>query len=211
MKSVTSATPRSDAHGRVKTVRFSAVVEACGRPRPHTLWLPPEKDPELKRAIAAHRVLTLTGGKGKADHGEVGFSTPTHAGDQYFIFPKSLRRFTGRRVVGVKFEMVEQPQLVAVRAKDVMRPPPPARKPAHASPANGEVVSFAPQRPPEKSGPKTSRAPSTPKPHAPAVAQARATAPSADALVREVRAALRELKTGKTVAAYQRLEKTVRS
>jgi hypothetical protein len=35
----------------VKTVRFSKIVEAAGKPEPYTLWLPPEEDRRFQSAI----------------------------------------------------------------------------------------------------------------------------------------------------------------
>jgi hypothetical protein len=89
-----------------KTVRFTRVVERSGKPHVHTLWVAPEKDAELQRALEAHRVMAVepAGTAGKTDLGVVGFAAREHQGAQILIFPKSLKPFEGARVVGVKFD-----------------------------------------------------------------------------------------------------------
>ena len=76
----------------------------------HTLWLPPDKDPELQRAQKAHRVMTIEPGSSgsKADAGTVGFERDAKLG-QFLIFPKSLKPFDGARVVGIKFDLIAEP------------------------------------------------------------------------------------------------------
>jgi hypothetical protein len=104
------------ARAGIKTVRFTQVVERSGQPQVHTLWLPPDKDPELQRAQKAHRVMTIESGGagGKTDVGRVGFSPDSKRPAQFLIFPKSLKTFEGARVVGIKFDLVAQPKLAAV-------------------------------------------------------------------------------------------------
>jgi hypothetical protein len=99
----------------VKTIRFTQVVQRAGRPEVHTLWLPPEKDPELKRAQKTHRVMTLArGGAAKTPVGTVGFDVKHAAAGQLLVFPKSLARFEGARIVGIKFDLIDEPPVVAV-------------------------------------------------------------------------------------------------
>src|SRR4051812_14282521 len=95
-----------------KTVRFTRIVERSGQPHVHTLWLPPDKDPELKHAIAGHRVMSIVRSTrgGKTDSGVVGFDA-NERNAQLLIFPKSLRAFEGAHVVGIKFDLVEQAKL----------------------------------------------------------------------------------------------------
>ena len=100
----------------MKTIRFTQLVQRAGRPAVHTLWLPPEKDPELRRAQKAHRVLTLARhGAAKTPVGTVGFDAKHPADGQLLVFPKSLARFEGARVVGIKFELIDEPPVVTVR------------------------------------------------------------------------------------------------
>src|SRR4051812_1779897 len=91
----------------VKTVRFSQVVEKSGRPEPYTLWLDPKSDVGFQRALREHRVMSVHQENvgGKADYGEIGF-TGTHG--ELLIFPKSLKTFAGKRVVGVKYDLLKR-------------------------------------------------------------------------------------------------------
>lgn len=200
-----------------KTVRFSQVVERSGQPHVHTLWVAPEKDPELKRAQQAHRVMTIEpGASGKTDVGIVGFDRGQKDG-QLLIFPKSLQRFEGARVVGIKFDLVEQPKFAEAAAlKDVTQPKNPRGKKHKPAPpprvtAMAEVPSASPEpetepEPEEKSTPEPPRVPKEKKPK---LAAEKTESTSDSALEREVRAALKELQHGKTVAAYQRLERAI--
>ncbi len=99
----------------MKTVRFSQVVKKAGRPE---VYLPLSKsDPTLKKAIAAHRVMTLLGEPhgSKNDYGEVGFREKAHG--QFLIFPRSLKAFEGMRVVGIKYGLFEGAEEVSVKPK----------------------------------------------------------------------------------------------
>ncbi|HUR58445.1 MAG TPA: hypothetical protein VM029_12085 [Opitutaceae bacterium] len=115
----------------MKTVRFTEVVRRSGKPHVHTLWLAPEKDPALVRARKADRVMTVAagGGAGKTDAGFVGFEPGQHEGGQFLIFPQSLKPFAGARVVGIKFDLIDQPKLVvATPEKKRAVPPKPKEK-----------------------------------------------------------------------------------
>ena len=100
----------------MKTVRFSQVVEKSGKPE---VYLPLSKsDPALKKAIAAHRVMTLLGEAhgSKNDYGEVGFKEKAHG--QFLIFPKSLKAFAGMKVVGIKYGLFEGAEESSSKAKN---------------------------------------------------------------------------------------------
>lgn len=194
------------------TVRFSRIVAACGQPHVHTLWAKPEQDPELQRACTAHRVMTVHAKRHQTAVGVAGFARPVQTGDQYLVFPKSLRRFEGKRVVGVKFDLIEQPELASVDLHAWKRPPSHSRKkkPAADSPAR-DTSTPAPRRndaPAAKPAPTPSSRVSRRAPHRKTTPAPTITAGKAE-LVRAVRAAIKELKKGKTVAAYQRLERAV--
>jgi hypothetical protein len=200
----------------VKAVRFTQVVEACGRPQVHTLWLAPEKDRELKRARDAHRVMTLDHAGGKTDHGIVGFDGTAAKGGEVLIFPKSLRRFAGARVVGVKYDLIDQPKLAAAGAA-VWAPPGRAhpRSKAHAPaarlPVDSSAIDSATNSAPAGAAEASAslRAPPA-KPKRVRTAEAKSSpAPAAARLIAEIRAALKELERGKTVAAYRRLERAI--
>ena len=190
-------------------MRFTYVVERSGQPFAHTLWLAPDKDPELKRAIAADRVMMVEPGAsgGKTDVGSVGFDSSRASGAQILIFPRSLKPFEGARVVGIKFDLVEQPKLENARA--------PAREPVRP---HGQRPAPSPPPPPSLT-PKPVPAPTpTPArkskaaPHKPDKMKKapEESAPAKESvLIREVRAAMKELEAGKAVAAYQRLQRAV--
>jgi len=92
---------------RSKTVRFSDIIQFAGQPKLYTPWIEPDKDPELKRAIREHRVMTLRQANvgTRKDFGEIGFSADNQV--SYLIFPRSLRQFDGRKIVGIKYDRFE--------------------------------------------------------------------------------------------------------
>jgi hypothetical protein len=105
----------------VKTVRFTKLVEEVGTPEPYTLWLPPEKDHDFQSAIKAHRVMTVhQANTGTAsDFGEIGFVKDVQG--SFLLFPKSLKRYEGRRVVGVKYELLKETPSEAPAPKPTKR------------------------------------------------------------------------------------------
>jgi hypothetical protein len=174
----------------MKTARFTEVVAAAGAPQVHPLWLQPDKDPALKRAVRDCRVMTIHQAlRGtKKDYGSVGLHL--EGSTQVLVFPKPLRRFSGRHIVGIDYKLVVQPD-----PKDPAPPPPPPKKKA---------------------------LPPAPAPAAPKVKTEKKAAPSARAerelhpkaltreeLLGEIRKAVRALKAGKAVAAYERLSELI--
>jgi|HubBroStandDraft_6_1064221.scaffolds.fasta_scaffold60903_3 hypothetical protein len=89
----------------VSTVRFSKVIEASGKPDIHLLLIDPAKDKTLQAAIKSDRVMTLYQQSGSTDHGIVGFEQGRSR--QFLVFPKSLKPFNGQRIVGIKYELLE--------------------------------------------------------------------------------------------------------
>jgi hypothetical protein len=91
----------------MKTVRFSEVVESCGKPDTHLLLIEPAKDKILQAAIRSNRVMTVFQGSStsKTDYGAVGFEEGSER--QFLLFPKTLKPFAGRRVVGIKYDLLE--------------------------------------------------------------------------------------------------------
>jgi hypothetical protein len=89
----------------VSTVRFAKVVEACGKPDIHLLLIDPAKDKTLQAAIKTDRVMTLYQESGGTDHGVVGFEQGRSR--QFLVFPKPLKPFLGQRIVGIKYELLE--------------------------------------------------------------------------------------------------------
>ncbi|MEO8353399.1 MAG: hypothetical protein ABI680_16845 [Chthoniobacteraceae bacterium] len=90
----------------MKTARFATVVAKCGSPEIYLALMAPEKDRALQTAVKAQRVMTVSQESvgTKADRGEVGFEAGRAR--QFLIFPKSLRAFAGRTVVGVKYDLI---------------------------------------------------------------------------------------------------------
>jgi hypothetical protein len=88
----------------MSTVRFSKVLEACGKPDIHLLLIDPAKDKTLQAAIKSDRVMTLYQ-SGGTDHGVVGFEQGRSR--QFLVFPKPLKSFSGQRIVGIKYELLE--------------------------------------------------------------------------------------------------------
>src|SRR6516162_3606148 len=137
----------------IGTVRFSKIVETVGKPSVHLLWIDPEKDNILQKAIKANRVMTihqLTVGT-KTDYGTIGFEK--NVSGQVLIFPKSLRSFADKRVIGVKYDLLEwasvpksqqapkaQPAKPATKSKPKKIPVATVEPPAAKESAPGRVV-----------------------------------------------------------------------
>jgi hypothetical protein len=185
----------------MKTARFMDVVTAAGRPQVHPLWLAPDRDPGLKRAVRDCRVMTVHQAlRGtKKDYGTVGLHL--EGSTQVLVFPKSLRRFGDRHIVGIDYKLILQPQ-------------PTGRVPAMpAAPSNARLkhkkVEARPPTEPHQREPKSQRL-AKPEParaerglHL--KAEEKRPPLTRDELLAEIRGAVRELKAGKAVAAYERL------
>src|SRR5436190_17884706 len=90
----------------MKTVRFSKVIDGSGKPETHLILTDPKKDKELQAAVKGERVMTVFQGAvgNKTDRGEIGFESGTSR--QFLVFPKSLKKFKGKSVVGIKYELI---------------------------------------------------------------------------------------------------------
>ena len=176
-----------------KTVRFAAVVKKAGAPVNYLLWSTPGHDEKFKRAVSEEHVMTIHREvRGThADHGEVGYRPDRHA--QFLLFPKSLRKFRGRRVIGIDYDLL---------AKGVPTSNSPALPSTLIRTSEPKVVS--PKSPPNMLHfPKEERAVSLPKPVRAKVAKPM---PHLDPhTAGQIREAVHELKTGRYVAAYTRL------
>ena len=89
---------------KTKTVRFAEIVEKCGSPEVYTLWQKPKTDRHFQSFIKNNRVMTILQSESGTDFGIVGFRDAK--GARYLIFPKSLKRFIDRRVVGINWDTV---------------------------------------------------------------------------------------------------------
>lgn len=206
---------------RSKTVRFTRVVERSGQPQSHALWLPPDKDPEFKRALAAHRVMSVQPRRGKTDQAFVGFDEQRSKGGQFLIFPKSLKPFEGAEIVGIKFDLVEQPKRVPAKGDQPVVPAAARKASTAAAKARTareiiaaretELEPERARRPARAAPPKRTRGAAAAAPRASHTNASRSASPDTALLVREIRSALKELQRGKTVAAYKRLERALPS
>jgi hypothetical protein len=89
---------------KVKTARFSQIVEKCGKPQVYTLWQKPAADRHLQAQIKKNRVVTILKSESGTDFGMVGFKQ--RKGGTYLVFPKSLKRFGDKRIVGIDWSLV---------------------------------------------------------------------------------------------------------
>ena len=166
----------------MKTVRFSSLLEAAGEPEIHLLLTAPAQDRELQKALKENRVLTLVQEptSTRSDYGVVGLEQETVG--QVLIFPKSLKAYVGSKVIGIKYEdLVEEMPEEPLAPKEKKALPPP------------------------KSAPKEKRKPPKPAP-TPEKVRKKVEAPSAEALLKAARIAMRQLEEGKQVAAFNTLK-----
>ena len=91
---------------KVKTARFAQVVETCGKPQVYTLWQKPSTDRHLQSQLKNNRIMTILRSPSGTDFGIVGFKENKEA--RYLIFPRSLKRFAGMRIVGIDWALVRE-------------------------------------------------------------------------------------------------------
>jgi hypothetical protein len=90
---------------KTKTARFADIVERAGKPEPYTLWQKPAQDRHLQSEIKNHRVMTILKTDAGSEFGIIGFREKK--GASYLIFPKGLKRFENRRIVGMSWDLVK--------------------------------------------------------------------------------------------------------
>jgi hypothetical protein len=91
---------------KIKTTRFSQIIEKCGKPQVYTLWQKPSTDRHLQAQIKKSRVMTILKSDSGTDFGIVGFKESKEA--RYLIFPKSLKRFAEKRIIGIDWALVSE-------------------------------------------------------------------------------------------------------
>jgi len=91
---------------KIKTARISQVIENCGKPQVYTLWQKPSADRHLQTQIKKNRVITILKSESGTDFGIVGLKESNEA--RYLIFPKSLTRFAGKRIIGIDWAFVRE-------------------------------------------------------------------------------------------------------
>jgi hypothetical protein len=89
---------------KIKTARFSHIIESCGNPQVYTLWQKPSADRHLQAQIKKTRVMTILKSESGTDFGIIGFKESREA--RYLIFPKSLKRFAEQRIIGIDWALV---------------------------------------------------------------------------------------------------------
>jgi hypothetical protein len=91
---------------KIKTARFSVVIENCGKPHVYTLWQKPSADRHLQAQIKKNRAMTILKSESGTDVGIVAFKESREA--RYLIFPKSLKRFAEKRIIGIDWALVRE-------------------------------------------------------------------------------------------------------
>ena len=91
---------------KVKTARFTQVVEDCGKPQVYTLWQKPFADRHFQSQLKNNRVMTILKSSGGTDFGIIGLKESREA--RYLIFSKSLKRLTEKRIVGIDWSLVRE-------------------------------------------------------------------------------------------------------
>jgi hypothetical protein len=91
---------------KVKTARFSQVIEKCGKPQVYTLWQNPSVDRHFQAEVKKNRLMTILKTGTGTDFGIAGYLKNTEA--RYLIFPKSLKRYAEKRVVGIDWALVRE-------------------------------------------------------------------------------------------------------
>jgi hypothetical protein len=181
----------------MKTVRFTSVVEESGRPEVYLLLVDPKKDPEFQQALKADRLMTLhhAPAGGKTDFGEVGYDPGVHG--QVLVFPRSLKKFSGARVIGIDYDLLKEDHAAGKKAPKAKpagkEKPTPAPRPKQArddspAPAPAKVIPFSKPEPEEPDDEESDD-----------VADIKAV----------VRRALKALEAGKQVAAFNLLKRIV--
>ncbi len=89
---------------KVKTTRFADVVEKAGAPEAYTLWQKPARDRHFQSQIKNNRVMTVQQSESGTEFGIAGFKERKNA--RYLVFPKSLKRFENKRIVGIKWDLL---------------------------------------------------------------------------------------------------------
>jgi len=91
---------------KVKKAGFAQVVEDCGKPQVYTLWQKPSTDRHLQSQLKNNRVMTILKSESGTDFGIVSLKESKEA--RYLIFPKSLKRFADKRIVGIDWALVRE-------------------------------------------------------------------------------------------------------
>jgi hypothetical protein len=213
----------------MKTARFSEVVKKAGAPESYLLFGEPGQDRAFQAALKQQRIMSVHTEMhgGKKDYGTVGWTK--EGGAQLLVFPKSLRRFADRRIVGINYDLMAQHPEPKPRSEEkaVKREDAKARRAEERNAgkqpkkraAKTKVGELIPWEVP-KSGLERKRAKREDATGPQRATRGGVAAPPVEAgerkesipawAAREISAALRELKAGKRAAARDRLGALVR-
>ncbi len=194
------------------TVRFSEVVKVAGQPEPYTLWQAPEENGAFGKALREHRVMTIRGGAGsQTDYGEIGYTKDRTS--QLLLFPKSLKAFEGKRVVGIKYDLLgsapdkKQPEAQAPRKP---RKEAPSSSPTPAPVAEEKRTPTAVEPKKMIQFPNSPRS-APPKPAPPTQRQDRSKPDDAITVMKKgIQEALNALSQDRSVTVYKILEKLLK-
>ena len=103
-------------------------MKKCGHPEPRLILVDPAKDRALQAEVKAKRLMTVFQDSvgNKADRGVVGFEPGP--GRQFLVFPKPLKGFEGRNVIGIKYDLLSEKEppkserAPAIKAKKPKKP-----------------------------------------------------------------------------------------
>ena len=91
---------------KTKTKRFADVVEAAGKAEVYTLWQKPKQDRHFQSEIKNNHVMTILKTDSGTEFGMVGFKE--QKGSSYLVFPKALKCFEDRRIVGINWDLIKR-------------------------------------------------------------------------------------------------------
>jgi hypothetical protein len=91
---------------KTKTTLFTQVIEKCGAPKIYTLWQKPSADRHFQTQLKNNRVMTILKSEAGTDFGFAGFKEDKSA--RYLVFPKSLKQFTNKRIVGINWALARE-------------------------------------------------------------------------------------------------------
>lgn len=186
---------------QVKTVRFSQVVQKSGKPEVYLLWAAPEQDSQFAKALKAGRIMTVHQGHGHTDFGVVGYEKG--ANEQLLIFPKSLKSFEDKRVVGVKYDLVAEHEVPQSQRAKLDTPAKKKKSGAYSLSPGVTLMDDEEEEKKEEAPPKEKP---TPKPTSPAPKVSAPSSTISPKLKKELKKILRLLKNGKQVQAYEVLQ-----
>ena|ERR1700683_4117730 len=182
----------------MKTVRFSKVVEKCGKPEVYLLMT--ETDPDFQRCLHDVKIMSLSDDSHGAgtEYGIVGYDKKRKG--QLLLFPKTLKAFEEMKVVGIKYDLFAE--------EETSEPSPKKKTTAKEFPKKAKVrPSTKPvSRPPKKAAKKaSSKVIHFPKPE---VDDEEKNETAAE-LKGYARQAMRALEKNNSVAAYNLLKRIV--